>query len=121
TLATRPLRGQGQGVDPGAARPILRAHDASWTRPCVPMAKRDYYEVLGVDRSASTTELKKAYRKLALQYHPDRNQNDPTAEAKFKEISEADSVLSDDEKRAIYDRYGHAGLEGGGMQPGFTS
>ncbi|HEY8432022.1 MAG TPA: molecular chaperone DnaJ, partial [Sandaracinaceae bacterium] len=85
------------------------------------MAKRDYYEVLGVDRSATPTELKKAYRKLALQYHPDRNPNDPTAEAKFKEISEAYSVLSDEEKRAIYDRYGHAGLEGGGMQPGFTS
>lgn len=84
------------------------------------MAKRDYYEVLGVDRSASTAELKKAYRKLALQYHPDRNPDDPSAEAKFKEVSEAYSVLSDDEKRSIYDRYGHAGLEGGG-QPGFTN
>lgn len=84
------------------------------------MAKRDYYEVLGVERSASTADLKKAYRKLALQYHPDRNQNDKEAEAKFKEVSEAYSVLSDDEKRSLYDRYGHAALEGGG-QPGFSS
>ncbi len=84
------------------------------------MAKRDYYEVLGVERSASTAELKKAYRKLALQYHPDRNQGDSEAEAKFKEVSEAYSVLSDDEKRSVYDRYGHAGLDGGG-QPGFSS
>jgi molecular chaperone DnaJ len=84
------------------------------------MAKRDYYEVLGVERSVSTTELKKAYRKLALQYHPDRNQGNPEAEAKFKEVSEAYSVLSDDEKRAVYDRYGHAGLEGGG-QAGFSN
>ncbi len=84
------------------------------------MAKRDYYEVLGVERSVSTAELKKAYRKLALQYHPDRNRDDPSAEARFKEVSEAYSVLSDDEKRAVYDRYGHAGLQSGG-QPGFTS
>ncbi len=84
-------------------------------------SKRDYYEVLGVDRSTNTAELKKAYRKLALQFHPDRNQGDPTAEAKFKEVSEAYSVLSDDEKRALYDRFGHAGLESGGAHPGFTS
>ena len=84
------------------------------------MAKRDYYEVLGVERSVSTAELKKAYRKLALQYHPDRNQDDPSAEAKFKEVSEAYSVLSDEEKRGLYDRYGHAALEGGG-QPGFSN
>lgn len=83
------------------------------------MAKRDYYEVLGVERGVSTAELKKAYRKLALQYHPDRNQGDDTAEAKFKEVSEAYSVLVDDEKRGIYDRYGHAGLEGG--QAGFSN
>lgn len=85
------------------------------------MAKRDYYEVLGVDRSVGTADLKKAYRKLALQYHPDRNPDDPSAEARFKEVSEAYSVLSDDEKRAVYDRYGHAGLEGASAQPGFTS
>ncbi len=84
------------------------------------MAKRDYYEVLGVERGATTAELKKAYRKLALQYHPDRNPNDAQAEARFKEVSEAYSVLSDDDKRGVYDRYGHAGLESAG-QPGFTS
>ncbi len=84
------------------------------------MAKRDYYEVLGVERSVSAVELKKAYRKLALQFHPDRNQDDPEAETRFKEVSEAYSVLSDDEKRGIYDRYGHAGLSSGG-QPGFSS
>lgn len=84
------------------------------------MAKRDYYEVLGVERSVSTADLKKAYRKLALQYHPDRNPDDKEAEARFKEVSEAYSVLSDDEKRGLYDRYGHAGLEGGG-QAGFSN
>lgn len=83
-------------------------------------AKRDYYEVLGVERTVGKAELKKAYRKLALESHPDRNQGDPAAEARFKEISEAYSVLSDDEKRGIYDRYGHAGLAGRGQQ-GFTS
>lgn len=82
------------------------------------MSKRDYYEVLGVSRSASEGELKKAYRKLAMQYHPDRNQGDPEAETRFKEVSEAYQVLSDDEKKQIYDRYGHAGL-GAGQQPGF--
>lgn len=84
-------------------------------------AKRDYYEVLSVERTVSKADLKKAYRKLALQYHPDRNKDDPSAEAKFKEVSEAYSVLSDDDKRGIYDRYGHAGLSGMGGQPGFTS
>lgn len=78
------------------------------------MSKRDYYEVLGVERDVGEAELKKAYRKLALQYHPDRNPDDPAAEAKFKEVSEAYSVISDGEKRAVYDRYGHAGLQGGG-------
>ncbi|MGF1468079.1 MAG: molecular chaperone DnaJ [Sandaracinaceae bacterium] len=85
------------------------------------MQKRDYYEVLGVERSASETELKKAYRKLALQFHPDRNQDNPEAEAKFKEVAEAYQVLSDDEKRALYDRYGHAGLQHGAAGPGFGS
>jgi molecular chaperone DnaJ len=81
--------------------------------------KRDYYEVLGVQRNASSDELRKAYRQLALKFHPDRNQNDPNAEARFKEVNEAYSVLSDDQKRARYDQFGHAGLEGsGGGDPG---
>lgn len=78
------------------------------------MAKRDYYEVLGIGREAGDPEIKTAYRKLALQYHPDRNPEDPGAEDKFKEASEAYSVLSDAQKRATYDRYGHAGLQGPG-------
>jgi len=75
-------------------------------------AKRDYYEVLGVTRTVSEIELKSAYRKLALQYHPDRNPNNPDAEEKFKEVSEAYAVLADTDKRAVYDRFGHAGLGG---------
>ena len=74
---------------------------------------RDYYEVLGVSKSASADELKKAYRKLAMQYHPDRNPDNPEAEAKFKEASEAYDVLKDDQKRAAYDRYGHDAVSGG--------
>ena len=76
--------------------------------------KRDYYEVLGVAREASAKELKKAYRKLALQYHPDRNPDDKPAEAKFKEAAEAYEVLNDEEKRSLYDRYGHDGLRSSG-------
>ena len=76
-------------------------------------AKRDYYEVLGVTRTVTEIELKSAYRKLALQFHPDRNPNNPDAEEKFKEVSEAYAVLADSDKRAAYDRYGHAGLGGG--------
>jgi len=76
------------------------------------MAKRDYYEVLGVERNASEEEIKKAYRKKALEYHPDRNPNNPEAEAKFKEAAEAYDVLRDPDKRARYDRFGHAGVEG---------
>lgn len=74
-------------------------------------AKRDYYEVLGVQKTATQEELKKAYRRLAMQYHPDRNQGDTSAEEKFKEIGEAYSILSDPEKRQRYDTYGHAGAE----------
>ncbi|HYC39465.1 MAG TPA: molecular chaperone DnaJ [Chitinophagaceae bacterium] len=78
------------------------------------MAKRDYYEVLGVSRSAAADEIKKAYRKVAMQYHPDRNPGDKTAEEKFKEAAEAYEVLSDADKKAQYDRYGHAGVSGNG-------
>jgi molecular chaperone DnaJ len=81
--------------------------------------KRDYYEVLNVDRNASNTDLKKAYRKLALQYHPDKNPGDPAAEEKFKEAAEAYDVLSDPQKRQLYDRFGHQGLEGSGFS-GFS-
>src|SRR5271154_5829206 len=77
------------------------------------MAKQDYYETLGVARGASADDLKKSYRKLAMQYHPDRNPGDKAAEHKFKEISEAYDVLKDDQKRAAYDRFGHAAFESG--------
>ncbi|MBQ1793573.1 MAG: molecular chaperone DnaJ [Peptostreptococcaceae bacterium] len=83
------------------------------------MAKRDYYEVLGVDKGADAQTLKKAYRKLAMQYHPDRNPDNPEAEAKFKEINEAYEVLSDDTKRANYDQFGHDGPQGFGGSGGF--
>jgi molecular chaperone DnaJ len=76
------------------------------------MAKRDYYEVLGVDKSASADEIKKAYRKLAVKYHPDKNPGDKEAEEKFKEAAEAYSVLSDADKKAKYDQLGHAGVDG---------
>ncbi len=77
------------------------------------MSKRDYYEVLGVSKSATDAELKSAFRKLAMQYHPDKAQDDPEAEKKFKEIGEAYEVLKDKDKRAAYDRMGHAAFEGG--------
>ncbi len=79
------------------------------------MAKRDYYEVLGVDKKASEDEIKRAYRRMAIKYHPDKNPGDKEAEAKFKECAEAYEVLSDAEKRRQYDQYGHEGLRGTGM------
>jgi len=79
------------------------------------MSKQDYYEVLGVSKSADETELKKAYRKLAMKYHPDRNKGDATAEKKFKEASEAYDVLRDPQKRQRYDQFGHSGVNGGGF------
>lgn len=81
------------------------------------MSKQDYYETLGVERGADGEALKRAYRKLAMQWHPDRNPNNPEAEHKFKELSEAYEVLKDDQKRAAYDRFGHAAFENGG-RPG---
>lgn len=81
------------------------------------MTKRDYYEILEVQRNASEAEIKKAYRKMALKYHPDKNQGDKGAEEKFKEAAEAYEVLSDPDKRERYNRYGHEGVrgQGGGM------
>ena len=84
------------------------------------MAKRDYYEVLGVDRNASANDIKKAYRKLAIQYHPDKNPGDKEAEEKFKEAAEAYSVLSDADKKARYDQFGFEGVSGAGGGGGFS-
>ncbi|KZX80526.1 molecular chaperone DnaJ [Oleiphilus sp. HI0009] len=85
------------------------------------MSKRDFYEVLGVDKSADAKEIKKAYRRLAMKYHPDRNPDDAEAEVQFKEATEAYEVLSDDQKKAAYDQYGHAGVDpnAGGGAGGF--
>lgn len=82
------------------------------------MAKRDYYEVLGVGRGASAEEIKKAYRGKAKELHPDRNQDNPQAEAQFKELNEAYDILKDDTRKAAYDRYGHAAFDGGGARGG---
>ncbi|MEE8237627.1 MAG: molecular chaperone DnaJ [Gammaproteobacteria bacterium] len=83
------------------------------------MAKRDYYDVLGCGKDAQTPELKKAYRRLAMKYHPDRNQDNPEAENQFKEAKEAYEILSDSEKRAAYDQFGHAGVQAGQAGAGF--
>src|SRR4051812_39503692 len=77
------------------------------------MAKADYYETLGVQKGANADELKKAYRSMAMRFHPDKNQGDKTAEQKFKEINEAYDVLKDDQKRAAYDQFGHRAFENG--------
>ncbi len=84
------------------------------------MAKRDYYDVLGVEKASSEAEIKKAYRKAAMEHHPDRNRHDPRSEARFKEVSEAYDVLKDPQKKAAYDRFGHAAFENGaGAAAGF--
>ena len=80
---------------------------------------RDYYEVLGVSKDAGASEIKKSYRKLAMKFHPDQNPDDPGAEEKFKELGEAYEILGDEEKRAAYDRYGHAAFSSGGGGAGF--
>ena len=82
------------------------------------MAKRDYYDVLGISKSASKDEIKKAYRKLAIKYHPDKNPDDKEAEDKFKEAAEAYEVLSNDQKRQRYDQFGHKGVGGAGGYSG---
>ena len=88
------------------------------------MAKQDYYAILGVQRDATEADLKKAYRRLAMKYHPDRNPDDAAAEKNFKEAKEAYEVLADNQKRAAYDQFGHAGVDsaqgmGGGSGQGF--
>ncbi len=88
------------------------------------MSKRDYYEVLGIEKNASETEIKRAYRRLAVKHHPDKNPGDTASEEKFKEAAEAYAVLSDSQKRASYDRFGHAaasGAGGAGFDPGFSN
>src|SRR5260221_1028998 len=82
------------------------------------MAKQDFYELLGLQRGASADDIKKAYRKLPMQHHPDRNPGDKAAEHRFKELSEAYDILKDDQKRAAYDRFGHAAFENGAGAPG---
>src|SRR6187549_3928136 len=83
-------------------------------------AKRDYYEILGVTKSSSGDEIKKAYRKVAIQFHPDKNPDNKEAEEKFKEAAEAYEILSDADKKARYDRFGHAGTSGNGGFSGHT-
>ncbi|NCG28787.1 MAG: DnaJ domain-containing protein, partial [Verrucomicrobiales bacterium] len=82
------------------------------------MSKRDYYEVLGVNKNASASEIKKAYRKAAVEHHPDKNPDDPSAEERFKEVSEAYEILSAEDKRSTYDQYGHSAFSGPGRSRG---
>ena len=82
------------------------------------MAKEDYYKTLGIDQNASQDDIKRAYRKMAMKYHPDRNADNPEAEKRFKEVNEANDVLFDEEKRAAYDRFGHAAFEQNGQSSG---
>src|SRR4030095_7063486 len=83
------------------------------------MAKRDYYQVLGIPRTATEVEVKKAYRRLAMKYHPDRNPDDHEAEGRFKEVKEAYEILTDKQKRSAYDQFGHAGVDASRGGPGF--
>ena len=83
------------------------------------MAKRDYYEVLGVEKGATDSEIKKAFRRIAMKYHPDRNPDSKDAEEKFKEAQEAYEILGDEEKKSAYDRFGHAGVDGNAGAGGF--
>src|SRR5213082_2818240 len=113
-----------RSVRSGRPRPSCRASSpTSTTLDDRPMSAsqmpRDYYEVLGVSRDADDNEIKKAFRRLARELHPDVNSHDPEAESKFKEAAEAYEVLSDPDKRATYDRYGHEGLRSGGYAPNF--
>ncbi len=85
------------------------------------MSKRDYYEILGVQKTSTDVEIKRAYRRLAVEHHPDKNKGNKESEEKFKEAAEAYSVLSDTQKRASYDRFGHAAASGAGFDPGFTN
>ena len=85
------------------------------------MAKRDYYDILGVSKSSSKEDIKKAYRKLALKYHPDKNKGNKASEEKFKEASEAYHVLSDEKRKTNYDQFGHAAFDGAGGGQGFSN
>src|SRR6188508_1065492 len=95
----------------GGAIPPFDGNDAL-------MAKRDYYDVLGVAKGASTDDIRRAFKKKAMEHHPDRNRHDPKSEARFKEVNEAYDVLKDDQKKAAYDRFGHGAFENGGGAPG---
>ncbi len=94
---------------------LVNLQDWDWSGR---MSKKDYYDILGVKRGADSTEIKKAYRKLAMKFHPDRNPNDAEAEKRFKEVGEAYEVLKDEQKRSAYDRFGHAAFEQGGVGGG---